>query len=197
MLELVVNSVSGVFDNSLGSTSNIVEAQINGVNKFSVNKDGKVDYIAGTSSTFVRVPGILKDFYTDVSTSGTSETDLYSYTVPSNVLASDGDKLSAYITVDSSTTTGLLNFYFAGTSISIGSLTAITGRTIIEAELIRTSSSTLRGSIKTLHVLNNYIFDLTSKNWTIDNILKITGIASVGVFTAKFGYIEYKPAAIN
>jgi len=54
----------------------------------------------------------------------------------------------------------------------------------------------LRGSIKTLHVLNNYIFDLTSKDWTIDNILKITGTASIGTFTAKFGYIEYKPAAL-
>jgi hypothetical protein len=146
--------------------------------------------------SWIIAPRILKDFYTDVSTSGTGETDLYSYTVPANVLASDGDKLSVYITVDSSTTTGLINFYFAGTSISIGSLTAITGRTIIEAELIRTSSSTLRGSIKTLHVLNNYIFDLTSKNWTIDNILKITGTASIGIFTAKFGTIEYKPAAL-
>lgn len=161
-----------------------------------ITNTGKISYAAGTSTTLVRVPGVLKDFYTDVSTSGTGETDLYSYTVPANVLASDGDKLSVYITVDSSTTTGLINFYFAGTSISIGSLTAITGRTIIEAELIRTSSSTLRGSIKTLHVLNNYIFDLTSKDWTIDNILKITGTASIGTFTAKFGYIEYKPAAL-
>jgi hypothetical protein len=146
--------------------------------------------------SWIIAPIILKDFYTDASTSGTGETDLYSYSIPSNTLSSNGDKLSIYMVVDSSTTTGLINFYFAGTSINIGSLTALTGRTVIEAELIRTSSSTLRGSIKTLHVLNNYIFDLTSKDWTISNILKITGTASIGTFTAKFGYIEYKPAAI-
>src|ERR1035437_1241158 len=34
---------------------------------------------------------ILKDFYTDVSTSGTGETDLYSY--PTFQLVDDGDKL--------------------------------------------------------------------------------------------------------
>jgi hypothetical protein len=164
--------------------------------------DGQVlssDTIGNRS--WISISKVLKDFYTDVSTSGTGETDLYSYTVPANVLASDGDKLIFTVNCDLSTTpTGAnIKFYFGGTSVIFVTGTTLhnTGKAIFE--LIRTSSSTCR------IITHGYTADgvigptydqLTGRDFTTTNILKITGQCATNSITAKFGYIEYKPAAL-
>jgi hypothetical protein len=38
---------------------------------------------------------------------------------------------------------------------------------------------------------------MTAKDWTTANVLKVTGQCATNSIVAKFGTIEYKPAAIN
>jgi hypothetical protein len=47
--------VSALFNNAIGNTSDIVQAQINGSNKFKINKDGRAFTLADTLPTFPEV----------------------------------------------------------------------------------------------------------------------------------------------
>jgi hypothetical protein len=176
------------------TTSNILSLRNQGVAKNYITSSGKNLYTAGTSSTFVITPGIIKDFYTDASTSGTGETDLYSYTVPANILATNGDKLLGYYIINSSANNSI-EVYFA--TSSIGLLDIGTNTYKVNFEIIRVSSTVARCSVSMGNYQNVFYTELTSKDWTTTNILKVTGTALTGTVTARFGSIEYKPAAIN
>lgn len=136
---------------------------------------------------------ILEDFYIDEVTSSTSETDLYSFTVPANTLTSNGDKLIAEFVITSSSTSGNLTVYFAGTTSSFTGFADVTEDIIIKVTIIRTSATEAKWVVN-CNSTNTY-GEMASKNWTTNNILKLTGTASSGVFTARMGYIEYKPAS--
>jgi hypothetical protein len=184
--------VYGIFDTSPNNQILTVNGLLKSTNK--------IDYIAGISSTFVRVPGILKDFYTDVATSGTGATDLYTYTIPANVLSNDGDKLVVHYAVDSGTSvTGTLLVSFGGSGTGSYSISATSNDIIIDIIFIRVSSSVLRyyrtGYNPSL--TSTFTSELTGLDFTTSNILKLVGTASSGTFTAKLGYIEYKPAGLN
>jgi len=140
------------------------------------------------------VSSTLEDFYIDEVTSGTSETDLYSFTVPANTLASNGDKLIAEFVITSSSTSGNLTIYFAGTTSSFTGFANTTEDITIKATIIRTSATEAKWIVNCNST--NIYGEMTSKNWTTTNILKLTGTASSGVFTARMGYIEYKPASV-
>jgi hypothetical protein len=201
------SGIGGLFRTTSGSI--ILQCKYGSDIKNYIDSSGKVLYTAGTSTTFVIAPGVLKDFYADASTSSTDETDLYSYTVPANVLASNGDKLTAeYAGTITSATVGIIKIYFAGTLIGTSSYADSDDDFFkINIEIIRISSSVARCSAlitvtndasKGTSVTSTEYVELTSKDWTTTNILKITGEAQVsGSITTKLGYIEYKPAAIN
>jgi hypothetical protein len=187
----------------LGTAGADILSFIAGGNEVSRNTSTTLQIKSGASTTFATVGGILKDFYTDASTSGTGETDLYSYTLPANVLATNGDKIVFNVKLDvhNQPTTAYIKFYFGGAS-----LTVLNGVTIDEYgmcvfEIIRKSSSTceLNG-----YIIGNYLVSvlyaasqLTSQNFAATNVIKITGQCATQAIVATSGYIEYKPAAIN
>jgi hypothetical protein len=183
------------------SGSKLLSIQNNSVERFRVTPTNTA-IPSGTSTTFSTVGGVLKDFYTDASTSGTGETDLYSYIIPANVLSTNGDKLTFKFTLDtsSSPTSSYVKVYFAGTSrTSINNL-LLSGIVNFTITIIRVSSSVCRISYEGFYNsgigVNDYL-EMTSKDWTTTNILKVTGQCATNSIVAKFGTIEYKPAAIN
>ncbi len=197
-------SISYLFDTNttLTGTNKLLSIQNNTVERFRVTPVNTAIPV-GTSTTFATIGGTLKDFYTDVSTSGTSETDLYSYTIPANTLVNNGDKIEFNIVLDTSFSPNYsyIRLYFAGTSRIMCNNLFLSGISGFKICIIRVSPSVCR--IKYEGGLNsggiNYIdySEMTSKDWTISNILKVTGQCSTNSITAKFGTIEYKPAAIN
>ncbi len=193
-----------IFDthNNLTTATYLTQWFNQGVLKNYVNSSGKVGFAIGSSSTFALVPGIIKDFYTDASTSGTGETDLYSYTIPANVLGYNGDKLlfEVYLDCTSIPTLSTIKVYFAGTSNTLVNLVTLDGVDKVNISIIRVSSSVCRIAIE--DTLSSSLYgvvyaELTSKDWTTTNVLKITGQCATNSIVAKFGYIEYKPAGLN
>jgi hypothetical protein len=205
---LTFNS-SGTFHGSIhGDGTDCIFNSNNVALSFKFNNAVRVR--AGTSSSYARVGGVLVDFTSDVGNSTTTETDIYSYTVPANVLIATGDKLSAFFSmniVGSGTATRTIKIYFAGTvcfnsgALSLGA----NGNWQAYVELVRTSSSTARVSVglqtagATTTAYSSET-DLTGSSFTGTNILKLTAQAgAVGAatndITGKHGYVELKPAA--
>jgi hypothetical protein len=156
------------------------------------------------------VPLQLKDFYKDVNTIGTSETDLLTYTVASNRLNAIGEKLIAIYsgTMNDITASSQLKVYFAGILIAdTGALTMTTTEDwIINVSIIRTDSTNARAIVsvltpKTSTSAYSKYTSLTGLNFTGTNILKITGTAGGSTggsndITATYGNIIWKPAAL-
>jgi hypothetical protein len=145
---------------------------------------------------------VLKNFYTNVSTSGIFETDLYSYNIPANTLTNNGDKLVFYIYYDvgSSPTGCEFKVYFGGINASDVAIdpSGVGGAIEHKISIIRVSSTVCRVASGIFGLTtSSSIFqydELTSMDFTISNILKVTGMCATSTITAKFGYIEYKPA---
>jgi len=164
-----------------------------------IKTSGKIDYTAGTSSTFVRVPGILKVFNTQVNTSTTVETDLYTYTIPANVLSTDGDKLVFTTYFDFTNTgasAGQIKSYFGSTGINSTSSISFSGYGLMETTYKRLSSTTVgvfttpKGTITNA---SNYLL-VTSVDFTTTNVIKMTGRQETsGYFNTLFGDIKYEP----
>lgn len=174
--------------------------------------DTKQLYLSDGVLSFIipKKGGSLFDHYADLGNTTTTETDLYSDTIPANILLNNGDKLvSRYagIFVASGTATRDIRIYFAGTIIFDS--TAVTSTVAASWEfrvtIIRESSTVIRASVSgsstgaSLAAYDNYtrITGLTLSN---TNILKITGQAGgVGAATndivAKLGMVGFKPAA--
>jgi hypothetical protein len=184
---------------TLSGTTELLSIQNNTVERFRVTPSNTA-LPAGTSTTFATVGGVLKDFYTDVSTSGTTETDLYSYTIPANVLVNNGDKLILDYIVRG-TASGDIKFYFGTSPGAVASATGLIsiGTVNMKIIIIRNSSSTAKifsfNSVGTNATITTY--NEVAITWTDTNTCKITGTATSGTWTSKIGYIEYKPAAIN
>jgi hypothetical protein len=164
---------------------------------------GKIGFTAGASSTHTLVGGILKTFYTEASTSGTGETDLYSYTLPANVLATNGDMIIFNIQLDvqSSPTTSVVKLYFGGSYIPILAGATIGGYGETTFKIIRKSSSIcelyviLAGLL--LASIQSNATQLTSQDFTTTNVVKITGQCATETIIARSGFIEYLPAGVN
>lgn len=161
----------------------------------------------GSTGTIAKVGGTIKTFYATAAGS-TTETDLYSYTVPANVLNADGEKLIAQYAgyFDAGTNNGRLRIYFAGTQIFDS--TAITYAAItswnIGVTIMRDSSSSVECIVVAQNSAGAAIpavtyTPVTGVTFSNTNILKITGIFSVAGpgadIQAHIGTIEWKPAA--
>ncbi len=157
------------------------------------------------------IGGTIYDAYADVQNSGTSETDLDSYTTPANTLVANGDKIFFNYTVNLNdiTATAYIKVYFAGTAIaSTGALTvSSTGALIVSGWVIRTTSTTARASVNiSSPTASTAIYtaqtDLTGLTLSGTNILKITGQAGgagggSSDITFKQGSIDFKGVARN
>jgi uncharacterized delta-60 repeat protein len=227
-IELQLNDkilVGGLFTSYSGVTANrLIRLNSDGTidNTPIVNElifDGKsIEYgcdnnIVYTDNTLVpkkyvdciRGSYILYDNYNDVNTNNTSETDLYTYAIPANLLVNNGDKIIASYSLISNSADGYINGYFAGNLLASAQVVNTWGNAYVDFKIIimRISSTSFRYMVSwncfdssEVH-LENTIDEYSSEDWTINNILKITGTASVGSITAKSAYIEYKVSAIN
>lgn len=169
--------------------------------------DNKVAVQAGgASSIFARAGGVMPNYRNsaDAGNTTTTETDLYSDNLSANILSANGNIISGEYVIDfaaSATATRDIRMYFAGTLIfDSGSITTtLSSSCEVSVKIIRTNTTTARASVKmvgTALTTTNEI-DLTGQDFTIANILKITGQAGgVGAATndivAKFSYLEYK-----
>lgn len=188
--------------NTLSGTTELLSIQNNTVERFRVTPTNTA-LPAGTSTTFATVGGVLKDFYTDVSTSGTSETDLYSYTIPANTLTTIGDKLifKVYLNKTGIGSGSYVNFYLGGSALASSTYAVLSTGYGVECEILiiytSASSAKIRYSYKGYTYTECYNNTSLAVNWTTTNVLKFVGRADTGSISVTEGYIEYKPAAIN
>jgi len=167
--------------------------------------------IGNQTTAIAKVGGVIFDHFVDVNNSGTNETDLYSDSMPANVLNVNGDKLEIQYGgtfSGAASATQELRAYFGGTlifdsgALSIG---VATDSWNLYVTIIRDSSSSIRCSsslttnFATLSAYAKYtaVTGLTLSN---ANILKITGQAggiggASNQITASEGYVEWKSAA--
>lgn len=173
---------------------------------FPPNKPGGTSYILTTTDD---IPIQLKDFFSDVNNTSTTETDLQTYTIASNRLKSVGEKIiSTYGgTFNDITATSQIKAYFAGTNIAdTGALTmSVTGAWVVNASIIRTGTTTARAIVNISTPGASTAFytkytALTGLDFTTTNIIKITGTAAGATggsndITGVYGNVKWEPAA--
>lgn len=165
----------------------------------------------GFTGVYAKMTGIVKDFFADVNNSGTSETDLFTYTFAGSSLVTNGDKVVAHyqlVCAGAALSSQQMKIYFGGTNIydsgalSIG---AATDNFTFNVVVIRVSSSVVRCSVSvssdfaTLFPYSKYT-EVTGLTLSNSQIIKITGTASgasgaSNQITAKEGYIALFPSA--
>jgi hypothetical protein len=127
--------------------------------------------------------------YTTVQNSGTSTTDLYTYTIPGNTLSTDGDiiefKTGGFL-IDATSTPNILISLNGSTLLGTGVITiASTNHYTITGTIIRTGSTTARYITKiemsdasgTSKVIVG-VSQVTSLDFTAGNTLTLVGTAS-------------------
>lgn len=148
--------------------------------------------LVGASTTYAKCGGVLYEKFSDTGSSGTSETDLASYTLPASSLGTNGDKLEAEFGVSlvNSTSTKRVKLKLAGTTIfDTGALTlSASGSLVLYSTIIRDSSTSVRYSTAvntTAASTATYanVGALTGLTLSNTNVLKITG-TSAGVGSA-------------
>ena len=149
--------------------------------------------------------GNIFDFKADSSNSGSTETDAYTYTIPANALAVDGDKISFTYTVNLTDLTSTAQIKVVAYTNTIGNTGALTvsaiGAVVISGWIIRTSSTTVRTSVNisspgastAIYTSEN---DLTGLILSSSGLLKLTlqaggGTPSSGDLVAKMGTIQW------
>ncbi len=149
------------------------------------NGSGTIN-IEGAAGTLVP----LQDFYTSASNSGTSETDLYSFTVPTNTLTGNGQKIMAKYSgsFNDATGTETMKVYFGGTVIAnIGGVSGNPANWNFEVMVMRSGATTARASVTFLSdgsFRPGITSSLTGLDFTATNIIKITGTSSQNVTDA-------------
>jgi hypothetical protein len=142
----------------------------------------------------------LAAYYADATNSGSTETDLYSYSVPGSTLVNNGDKISfsysGYYAGNSNSKT--LQIIFGGSIFTFAPSTNAGGYWKIDGYVIKTGSTTYRiGADRIDTTPSNSIYAQAGSvtNFTSSNTLKITGTgSSTSDITAKVGTVEFKPA---
>lgn len=149
----------------------------------------------------------LKDFYTDVVVTG-AEADIYSYSIPANTIKTNGDKIyfETVVESDAAGTTGIVRLYFGGTLVYDSTTNAAflnAGFYKYKLFLIRTGVATARihvqmlsGSTTVITLVDNSFVDLAGLDFTVANILKITGEDAADNITGKMSNITYTNAAM-
>jgi len=181
---LYYNGTSWVVLNA-GTNGYFLKTQGSGANP-------KWDNPSTSTSTFKK----FASYYTDVSTSGTTETTLYSTTLSSGFLNTNGDTIEGkYYIFGNSITDAVINLYIFGQSISFGVVNLGSSLAILNVTIIRVSNTTIRIGAKLSYSnapynQQNYVektgLDLEATGYDI--ILKGQAPTS-GSLTAKEGYL--------
>lgn len=165
---------------------------------------------AGISTTYAKFGGIIFDHFADAANSTTTETDLYSDTIPASALNANGQKIIAEyggVFVSSGTATREIKIYFGGTAIfDTGALTlSLSSAWTAYTTLIRVSATVIRYMVSFTTegaALSAYtaVGELTGLTLSNTNVLKITGqAAGIGAasndIVAKLGTVSWEPAA--
>lgn len=176
-----------------------------------LNLYGKLAVRAGGDTNIlpiVKVGGTVFDNFSDVSTTtSTSETDLYTNTLPASFFGTNGDKAFGKYSLQLTATGGLtkqVRAYFAGTLIFDSTALSISVATdyILNVYIIRESSSVVRVTVEaaggTSAMAPKYT-KITGLTLTSSQILKITGTVGTGAvagdITAVSSFIDWKSAA--
>ena len=120
---------------------NITGGKINGVSI----EESEITIVAGGSTTFIPLGGLLFQSTATTGNIGTGEDTLISYAMPGNVLSEDGDyiEIEAFGTVASNTNNKEIKLKIGSTTlITTGAVAADTGSWIIKCTIIRTGAST-------------------------------------------------------
>lgn len=165
------------------------------------------DITVAVATTSTDLPHSLNKKLTSTDNVGTTETDLYTYTVPGNKLLNNGNSFNFAIsgTLNDVTATADIRFYFAGNVFgNTGALTvSSTGAWSATGYVQRLTSTTAFASVSvttpgatTATYTAN--IDLTSMDFTSGNIFKVTGQAGGagggnGDITLKPSYITFWP----
>jgi hypothetical protein len=143
-------------------------------------------------TTSLNMPGaVISRTSTTTATSGTGETDLYTFTTPANTLNADNEFLEYFVSGvvnPSSVNDGgniTIRIYWAGTEVlETTSLSAVALAYTVRVTVIRTSSSNARvtaevygGSFPVVGGLSPSVTDVTT-TFSNTNIIKVTGQAS-------------------
>lgn len=130
----------------------------------------------------------LASFYTDAITSGTSQTTLYSYQLPANIMSYDGDVITCDYTINDIATDGTITFCFG--SFSSYEMSGIDPKTYhLKIILIRSSSTTIR-YVFTLEENTFWgVGDITGVDFTIANNIVLKATANDNAITAMTGII--------
>lgn len=168
-------------------------------------------YVTTAALNRLGMPGKIAGFNAVVNNSGTSETDLFTYTTKANTLNATGEEIefTGVGKVNDVTSTAQLKFYFAGTAfgdtgaLTVSGVGAFTWRAIVK----RTGASTASASVQittptaSTAVYTNQL-DLAGLTFSGTNIVKITGTAGgagggSNDITAIEGRVLWFPAANN
>lgn len=139
----------------------------------------------------------LRDFYAETSNATNTLTDLYSYTIPTNTLVANGDKIEAFYA--GRTTNGTSKDLI----ITVGSnshlfKTSVDGSFTIKVNMIRTGTSGVNFSMETIAATAQDVFadQWTITGWNAPQALIFSSQATnTGDTTAIIGVIKYVPAA--
>lgn len=138
----------------------------------------------------------LAQYYTDVNGVDSDNQDAYSYTLPANTLAANGDSLHAiYAGSVNGTTITSVSVDFAGTTIFTSDEITAVKEWQITVDIIRTSSTTARCTIAWLYGSNtsnnNYIAVSSGLDFTTSEVLKLVLFAedTGSHITAKMGKV--------
>lgn len=146
--------------------------------------------VAGSST-------VLKDFYTDAPSVGSTETDLFSYTIPANRLDAAGEKITAEFSGNITTGATAIKIYWGALVLLNKSIPATSGSWKATVTIIEVNSSSLK-SIVTLNYGDkaDVVYSGNSTNFGSDNIVKITGTgAANGDVVGRLGTISWHAAA--
>lgn len=165
--------------------------------------------IVGASSLKMNIGGSLFKYFADAGNTTTTETTLYSSSILSGTLATNGDGLSAFYSVNitgSATATSQIRVKFAGTTCFDSTALALTSSKNwqVRVEIIRVTSATCRVSVSlfaagvTIDVYtdeaNISSLDFGSSNYTLSITAQRAGAgAATNDIVAKHGYVNFTP----
>lgn len=136
----------------------------------------------------------LASFYTDMVTSGTSQTVLYTYDLPSNTLSNNGDSLELFWSITGNNSNGTILLSFSTNSFNFNGINFSNGTVNVKETIIRVSNTVIRRYITLLPWSNPYLstmytevtgLNLQNNGYTIS----LSATTSSGTITAKGGTI--------
>lgn len=183
------------FGNMLATVNNSGQISLTGIGTNLTIAAGNLNATSPVSTLF--------NYFADVQSVGTTETDLYTNAVAANTLAANGDKIKADYTATMIMTGGATKdarIYFGGTKIFDTGLLTIGVASVVyqfHVTVIRDGSSSVRCTVETTTPGNPSIqyTTVTGLTFSSTNVIKITGQsgagAATGDVTANMGYVTF------